>query len=137
MSRETAATCTCAPCRARRARKRRTGRIETDEYGRRIRKLLAAYGRRVGEGDIEELAGLAGLADELEAIIADAVAELRTWDYSWADIGRVLGITRQAAQQRFGGKAEDKINSRSGGDGPEQDHRRSGVKVTLTVEDES
>jgi hypothetical protein len=40
--------------------------------------------------------------DETEAAIAEAVKSLRTRSYSWAEIGSRLGITRQAAQQRWG-----------------------------------
>jgi hypothetical protein len=45
---------------------------------------------------------MTGLADELDAAIAEAVRGLRARGYSWAEIGARLGITRQAAQQRWG-----------------------------------
>jgi hypothetical protein len=60
---------------------------------------------RLGEDQTAELdliaitAALAAAADEL---IGDAVAAARRSDASWARIGAVLGISRQAAQQRFG-----------------------------------
>ena len=38
-----------------------------------------------------------GLADEIDAAIAEAVKGLRARGYSWAEIGSRLGITRQAA----------------------------------------
>jgi hypothetical protein len=41
---------------------------------------------------VEALILMTGLADELDAAIAD----------SWAEIGSRLGITRQAAHQRWG-----------------------------------
>ena len=43
-----------------------------------------------------------GLAAELDTAIGQAVTGLRAYGYSWADIGSRLGITRQAAQQRWG-----------------------------------
>ena len=43
-----------------------------------------------------------GLADEIDAARAEAVKGLRAYGYSWAEIGSRLGITRQAAQQRWG-----------------------------------
>jgi hypothetical protein len=43
-----------------------------------------------------------GLADEIDAAGAEAVKGLRAYGYSWAEIGPRLGITRQAAQQRWG-----------------------------------
>lgn len=33
-----------------------------------------------------------------------AVAEMRSDDVPWSEIGTALGVTRQAAQMRFGGK---------------------------------
>ena len=45
------------------------------------------------------------LADDLDHAIRDAITGLRGHGYSWADIGTRLGITRQAAQQRWGGDA--------------------------------
>ena len=43
------------------------------------------------------------LAADVEDIIRHAVTGLRGHCYSWADIGLRLGVTRQAAQQRWGG----------------------------------
>jgi hypothetical protein len=43
-----------------------------------------------------------GLADEIDAARAEAVKGLRAYGYFWAEIGSRLGITRQAAQQRWG-----------------------------------
>jgi len=45
---------------------------------------------------------MANLADEIDTAIAEAVKGLRGCGYSWAEIGARLGITRQAAQQRWG-----------------------------------
>lgn len=41
------------------------------------------------------------LADDIDDAIALAVSGLRGAGYSWAEIGSRLGITRQAAQQRW------------------------------------
>jgi hypothetical protein len=54
----------------------------------------------VADGDVEALILMTGLADELDAAIAEAVKGLRGCGYSWAEIGSRLGITRQAAHQR-------------------------------------
>ena len=43
-----------------------------------------------------------GLSAEIDDAIAQAVTGLRGFGYSWAEIGSRLGITRQAAQQRWG-----------------------------------
>ncbi len=52
--------------------------------------LLATASRLAGR--------LQALADDL---VEDYVEHCRMHGYSWADIGSVLGVTRQAAQQRF------------------------------------
>jgi hypothetical protein len=80
----------------------RPGRkVENDEYAAFIRRILAAYARRVATGDVESLILMTGLADDIDTAIAEAVTGLRTCGYSWAEIGSRLGITRQAAQQRW------------------------------------
>ena len=76
--------------------------VENDEYGAFIRRILRAYSRRVADGDVEALSLMTGLAGELDAAVAEAVQGLRARGYSWAEIGTRLGITRQAAQQRWG-----------------------------------
>ena len=43
-----------------------------------------------------------GLAEKIDAAIAEAVKGLRAYGYSWTEIGCRLGIIRQAAQQRWG-----------------------------------
>ena len=45
-----------------------------------------------------------GLSAEIDDAIAQAVTGLRGFGYSWAEIGSRLGITRQAAQQRWGAR---------------------------------
>ena len=79
--------------------------VENDEYGAFVRRILRAYSRRVGDGDVEALALMLGLAEEIDTAIAEAVNGLRGCGYSWTEIGSRLGITRQAAQQRWGGDA--------------------------------
>ena len=76
--------------------------VENDEYGAFVRRVLRAYSRRVGDGDVEALGLLVGLAEEVDAAMAEAVKGLRARSYSWTEIGARLGISRQAAQQRWG-----------------------------------
>jgi hypothetical protein len=82
--------------------KRPRRQVENDEYAAFVRRVLRAYSRRVGDGDVEALSLIVGLADEIDAAMAEAVKGLRTRGYSWAEIGSRLGISRQAAQQRWG-----------------------------------
>jgi hypothetical protein len=85
--------------------KRRSRVTENDEYAAFARRVIAAYSRRIARGDIDAITGMAALADDLDAAICRAVTGLRNRGYSWAEIGTRLGITRQAAQQRWGGDA--------------------------------
>jgi len=64
--------------------------------------VLAGGGPRQPVPVAEALILMTGLADELDAAIAEAVKGLRGCGYSWAEIGSRLGITRQAAHQRWG-----------------------------------
>jgi hypothetical protein len=82
--------------------KRPRRQVENDVYAAFVRRILHAYGRRVGDGDVEALALMLGLAEDIDTAIAEAVRGLRTCGYSWAEISSRLGITRQAAQQRWG-----------------------------------
>jgi hypothetical protein len=78
---------------------------ETASYAAMMRRMLTGYGRRVAGKDIAELKGLADFAADAERVLGETVAVLRTQEggaYSWADIGEALGITRSAAQKRFG-----------------------------------
>lgn len=65
-------------------------------------RMVAAYGRRVGNADPEDLRTMLELRDHLEAAIAVAVAGQRSHGWSWAGIARGLGVTRQAAHARYG-----------------------------------
>jgi hypothetical protein len=88
--------------KARLTPKRPRRPIENDEYAAFARRILRAYSRRIGQGDIDALADMADLAAEIDTATGQAVAGLRARGYSWAEIGTRLGITRQAAQQRWG-----------------------------------
>jgi hypothetical protein len=81
----------------------RAGRVvENDEYAAFARRVLRAYARRIADGDVEALTLMLGLSAEIDTAISQAVTGLRGFGYSWAEIGSRLGITRQAAQQRWG-----------------------------------
>ncbi len=79
-----------------------TALTENDKYGKFVRRIMRAYGKRVADLDIEGLKGLVDLRTELDAQIKESAQTLQAQGYSWAEIGRVLGVSKQAAQQRFG-----------------------------------
>jgi hypothetical protein len=76
--------------------------VENDEYAAFLGRVVRAYSRRVAAGDVEALTLMLGLSADIDDAIAQAVTGLRGFGYSWAEIGSRLGITRQAAQQRWG-----------------------------------
>jgi hypothetical protein len=76
--------------------------VENGEYAAFARRVLRAYARRVADGDVEALTLMLGLSAEIDSAISQAVTGLRCFGYSWAEIGSRLGITRQAAWQRWG-----------------------------------
>jgi hypothetical protein len=83
--------------------------IEVGEYASACRRMVGALGRRIANGDVEGLAELVSVADHLDLVLRDAVMGLHEGrglrdghSYSWTEIARVLGVTRQAAHKRFG-----------------------------------
>jgi hypothetical protein len=81
--------------------KRRYRVVENDEYAAFLRRVIAAYSRRVASGDIEAIPTMVAIAGDLDEAIRQAICGLREFGYSWADIAMRLGITRQGAQQRW------------------------------------
>lgn len=62
-------------------------------------RMVRALGKRAG-GDVDALPLLAELAGVLDDATHQAVVGCRAAGWSWADIGRVLGTSAQAVQQR-------------------------------------
>jgi hypothetical protein len=78
--------------------------VENPAFAAFLRRILRAYARQAGGGDLDALGDLARLLDEIDGHLVDVIAMLRhePWSYSWRQIADALGISRQAAQQRFG-----------------------------------
>ena len=80
--------------------------MEAARYLAQLRDLMERSGRKVAEADPEDLTHLLALQAVLDQAITVAVRGQRArWQRSWADIGRGANITRQAAQQRWGGSS--------------------------------
>ena len=78
--------------------------VENDDYAAFVQRVIRAYSRRIACGDIDALTAMAAQSADLDHAVYGAITALRArHGYSWADIGRALGITRQAAQKRWGG----------------------------------
>ena len=75
--------------------------VENAEFTAFGRRILRAAGRRVAAGDVESLPALAALSAEVDAAITTAVTGLRSAGFSWGEIATRLGVTRQAAHQRW------------------------------------
>ncbi len=70
---------------------------------------LEAWAHRVkaeelSEADTETLRRIAALVDQREALdaaLVDAVRAARRAECSWSQIGAMLGVSKQAAQQKY------------------------------------
>ncbi len=73
-------------------------------------KALEAWAHRVDAGDLvvadtESLRTIAELAErrgELDAALVEAIRSARRADRSWSEIGTMLGVSKQAAQKKYG-----------------------------------
>ena len=84
-------------------RPRRPARKKSDaEFAGFVRRTIRAHAARVAAGEIEHLASLAAARDAVEEGLRLAIAGQRQQGKSWTKIGDVLGISKQAAQQRYG-----------------------------------
>jgi hypothetical protein len=90
------------PARPGRRTRARRNAVENDDYAAFTQRVIAAHGRRIAHGDIEGLATLAELSADIDHALHTAITGLREAGFSWGDIGERLGVSRQAAQQRFG-----------------------------------
>jgi hypothetical protein len=67
----------------------------------------ASYLLRVTKEPLVAIRALSTIEVEARKILADMVAEARKADHTWAQIAEALGVTRQAAQARFGSSDGD------------------------------
>lgn len=81
--------------------------VENGAYLDFARRIIRRAGERIGDADPWALADLLTIRDTLDDAITVGVAGLRREGYSWADIARPLGITRQTCQQVYGPKIKD------------------------------
>lgn len=66
--------------------------------------LNGLYSTPAEDAWLHRLDRLTEAAHIIEAMQADAVTRARTAGHSWAKIGNALGMTKQAAQQRYGSR---------------------------------
>jgi ribosomal protein S20 len=100
---------TVKPALTRKPRAKRSKReVENAAFDAFVRRILRAYARRVAAGDVEALASLSQLSSEVDAVTRLAVAGLRKapYSYSWSEIADRLGVSKQAAQMRYGERTD-------------------------------
>ncbi len=90
------------PQRKREREVRRRDEVENDTYLVFVARVIKAAGKRIAQGDVDSLPDLAALTQDLDTALITAVRGLREFGYSWEQIASRLGVTRQAAQQRWG-----------------------------------
>lgn len=77
--------------------------FENEAYLRMLVRMVNRLAERVADGDPEDLAGLLTLLRKVDDALGDAVRGQRErHHYSWAEIARGTGMTRQAAWERWG-----------------------------------
>jgi hypothetical protein len=86
-----------------------SGHVENREYASFAIRVVGALGRRAAQ-DPDALPELRNVGDQVEYRMKAAIRELRSEGYSWADVGHRLGMTRQAAQQRYGRDRRPGVN---------------------------
>jgi hypothetical protein len=83
-------------------RRSRRERPECPELGAASKRFARALAARAAEGDTEGLEQLVEVRQLVDEAIVEAARGLNRFGYSWTHVGDVLGISRQAARQRFG-----------------------------------
>jgi hypothetical protein len=91
------------PCRIRQQKAERV--IEDADYAAGVKRLVRAQGKRAG-ADLVMFAMFAEAVDYARARLQDSADQLIAQGYSYGDIGRALGISRQGARQRFARQQE-------------------------------
>ena len=80
--------------------------VETTKYGEAMHRMTRSLLHRAEAGDLEALTELTTLRRLVTYCLSGAAQALNgTHGYSWSEIGRAAGITKQAAAKRWGGGA--------------------------------
>lgn len=96
------------------ATKRAKRDVENRDFMGFAQRIIAAAGRRVGSGDIDELPRLMDIDQELRLATLQAVIELRLdHGYSWQDLADRCSFSRQAAQKKWGAAVDREARRRS------------------------
>lgn len=84
--------------------------VENTDYAAMVRRMLTAYGRRVADGDSDDLAELLALRHVVDALIAPAIGQqMLMGRTSWADVGRAAGIPKGNAHRKWATEVENYV----------------------------
>jgi hypothetical protein len=74
------------------------------EFRAFLLRLVNAYGARIAGSGPETLADAVAVREALDLVIDAGVETCRAepWEASWAEIGAATGLSRSAAQERWG-----------------------------------
>jgi len=84
---------------------------------RSVRTTIAESGRQASGEPGDLLAGmeqLAAIAERVDWALLSLVGEARAQRVSWSRIGQALGVSKQAAQQRFAGYVREALERARG-----------------------
>jgi hypothetical protein len=84
---------------------------EIEDAARRFESLADELDPATTEADLADLRAVAEAAEQArrdEALLTERIARARAHGRSWNRIATALGVSRQAARQRFGNKVEAK-----------------------------
>jgi hypothetical protein len=83
---------------APRARRHR----ENGDYAGFLLRVIRSYGRRVAAGGLEDLTVMLSCHKAMGSAVCDAIRTARDEQgWTWADVGRAAGVTRQSAHERW------------------------------------
>jgi DNA-directed RNA polymerase specialized sigma24 family protein len=83
-----------------RAKRSRSERPESPEIGKAAERFMRSLVRRAGEGDWEALEELNRLVGVAQGALNTATRDAHAFGHSYADLGKVLGISRQSVMER-------------------------------------
>jgi DNA-directed RNA polymerase specialized sigma24 family protein len=75
--------------------------VENIEFTKFAARIMKAMAKRAA-GDVEMLPALRQVQLDVDALMYQAVTACRAEGYSWTEIANRLGVSKQAAQQRYG-----------------------------------
>lgn len=77
-------------------------RYEASDMAGMGKRVARAMARRAASGDVYALSAIVERQEALEVALVEGARGAHSFGYSWAEIAQEIGVTRQAAWERFG-----------------------------------